>query len=99
MSAVPLQVAPQQEIEMDLGAVVTIDSLQSENEFSMPIRARFYCENHGDVRVTSVWVHGLHDNSWAGLPFWKSFHFPRAIVRSIEHAIEDGLRKAEEKDR
>ena len=96
-----LKAAAQQEAEFDLGACATLAGpMVGEKEFNLRMKAMYFCERHGDVCVTSVWVHDVHDkNEYGGLPYWKAFHFPRAFVRQIEHAIEDHFRTIEEKER
>jgi hypothetical protein len=80
----------QQEIEFALDALVTLDlPATTEREFVAKMKARYYFESNGDVCVCSVWVNDVHDRQYGGLPYWKAFHFPRSIVRQIEHAIED----------
>lgn len=88
------------EIEFQFDALITVDSLgvdNNENMKGLKAKAQVFFDNLGDVCVMAVWIHDVHDHQWGGQPYWKAFHFPRAIVRQIEHLIEDGYKKQEQR--
>jgi hypothetical protein len=84
------------DVYLDMDALITIDDMQIDHK-SNPIEMRATCyQGEDSICVMSIWVKDVHDPSYGGLPYWKCFHFPRAITRVVEDTIAKGMRKTGE---
>jgi hypothetical protein len=84
------------DVHFDMDALITIDDMQIDHK-SNPIEMKAVCyQGEDSICVISIWVKDVHDHAWEGLPYWKCFHFPRAITRVVEDTIAKGMRKSGE---